>query len=48
MANGFDRRGAIAGVVLLLLIVLGSGAWTALSTISVKIDLPPAAKPATR
>ncbi len=47
MANGFDRRGAIAGVALLLLIVLAWGAWTALSTVSIKLDLPPA-KPGPR
>jgi hypothetical protein len=48
MANGFDRRGAIVGVALLLLLVLCWGAWTALGTLSVKVDLPPVAGPAPR
>jgi len=46
MANGLDRRGALVGVALLLLLVLSWGAWTALSTVSIKITLPPAAKSA--
>jgi hypothetical protein len=40
MANGFDRRGALIGVGLLILFILVG--WALLSHVSIEITLPAA------
>jgi hypothetical protein len=48
MANGFDRKGALIGVVLLVVFVPVGGALLALPTLSIKVTLPPATSAAAR
>jgi hypothetical protein len=48
MANGFDRRGALIGVILLLAFMLVGAAVLALPTLEVRVVVPPAANPASR
>ena len=43
MANGFDRRGAIVGVILLIVLVLVGAAVLIpfKNPVTIKIDIPP-------
>jgi hypothetical protein len=49
MANGFDRRGAIVGVALLVIgVLVGWALLTPFKPISIKIQIPPVARAAAR
>ena len=41
MANGFDRRGAVVGAILLLIILVVGAVVLFPPTISIKVNLPP-------
>ena len=41
MANGFDRRGALVGAVLLLIILIVGAAVLFPPTVTIKVNLPP-------
>ncbi|MEJ0065471.1 MAG: hypothetical protein WDM85_08480 [Caulobacteraceae bacterium] len=45
MANGFDRRGAVVGVILLIILMLvGAAVLIPFNNpVTIKIDIPPAA-----